>query len=744
MTIGGERPGDGEGVNGIGMTAWPESDPDGLARAALRWLVRDRLIQALAVLVGLCLLLYTVGITGAGRGDGTAFLGPMALFLTVVLLRFRLEQLDTPMERRFWSLLSIGLLVWLVGTMGEIVAGVTGFGGSGLHVARALVFATAYLCAIRAVETAPDRGASPSDAGGQVGWEAVGLGVIGLVSYFMVIPTMMDAGVEPDAVAVLSVGLDLYIVVRLGVLQVQTGSARWRMLYRALAFAGVLWTASDLSAVWMGMEMPTSDRSGGVADGLRLASAVVLLGTIRLRAAPFPTGSRTVASILPPPHRWRGGLLLALAVGFPAGHLGLYVLGIPDPGLQRPRELLVFGLAVVLGGLAWWEGRRVARENERLAADRREAENRRQLAQRLETVGTLAAGLAHDFRNIITAIDGYADQALSVPADPATGRALQAIRQATKQAGELIGSLMTFGRRGSAERVPVDVKDVVEGSMRFLRRVLPAQVAIDVELHDQPAWTLGDMTELRRVLVNLVLNARDAVRTGGSIRLQVAVDHKVNTGAWIDIVVMDSGVGMSDAVRSRIFDPFYSGWSDGRGLGLGLAVVRGIVTEHGGSVDVRSAPGQGTAVTVRLPGHAPPPVGTEPAGASAVPPISRGATVLVAEDHLQVRAIITAALERAGFVVIAAGDGADALERFARAGQVDLAVLDFDMPGLDGLTCRARLHDLAPDLPVIVMTGFDELDEGTDEDLMVLRKPFTMNTLVAMARRVLAGTVGGP
>ncbi len=380
------------------------------------------------------------------------------------------------------------------------------------------------------------------------------------------------------------------------------------------------------------------------------------------------------------------------------------------------------------------------------------AEERFQQAQKLESVGRLAGGVAHDFNNLLTVILGCSDvlQDDLRAGRPAAPEDVEQIRAAGGRARELTGQLLAFARRQVAAPVPLDLNDAVRASERLLRRVVGEGVQLSVEL--QPGlWTaVCDPSQVEQIILNLAMNARDAMPRGGELALQTrnldvdgahtASDGEARAGEWVQLMVQDTGVGMAPEVLAHLFEPFFTTKPKGSGTGLGLATVYGIVSQAGGHVHVRSAPGQGTAIEVCLPRRLQ--VAQRPSQILAAPAARGTETVLAVEDDPLVREITARALRAGGYRVLVAAGGAEALEMAARLeGPLHLIVTDVVMPGMDGRALADELRRRNPGVRVLYVSGYAHdiighhgvLDAGVE----LLPKPFTSGALLARVRAVL-------
>jgi two-component system, cell cycle sensor histidine kinase and response regulator CckA len=384
------------------------------------------------------------------------------------------------------------------------------------------------------------------------------------------------------------------------------------------------------------------------------------------------------------------------------------------------------------------------------AAVRRE---RRQLqlqllqAQKLEAIGRLAGGIAHDFNNVLTAILGSTELLLlDTPAGAAVREELEIIRDAATRAQELIRQLLAFSARQVLQPAVIDLNALVQGLGRMLRRL----IGEDITLTTAPAAGLGavrvDRGQIEQVLVNLAVNARDAMPDGGRLTIgtsdaDVVDSDDVPRGRYVVLQVTDKGVGMTPEILARVFEPFFTTKERGKGTGLGLATVYGIVQQSGGHVRVDSTPGSGTTFRIYLP-RVEAPVEAPREAAPVTAPEAGSETVLVAEDEPLVRVLVRKTLAQAGYRVLEAGGGEEALQLAARHdGTIHLLVTDVVMPGMSGRELMRRLADVRPNVKVLYMSGYSDeavarhgvLDAGT----AFMQKPFTPSVLARRVREVL-------
>jgi signal transduction histidine kinase len=385
--------------------------------------------------------------------------------------------------------------------------------------------------------------------------------------------------------------------------------------------------------------------------------------------------------------------------------------------------------------------------------ERRRLEEQLLQSQKMEAVGQLAAGVAHDFNNVLTAVLGSTELLLlDTPAGSNTREEIEIIRDAATRAQDLIRQLLAFSARQVLQPVVLDLNALVDNVRKMLRRLIGEDIALGSTLAPDLGRVRADPGQLEQVLVNLAVNARDAMPAGGRLTLTTAnadveppppgagAGGPVPPGRYVVLQVTDTGSGMDAMTQARIFEPFFTTKPRGRGTGLGLATVYGIVRQSDGHVAVASAPGAGTTFRIYLPRvEAPLAVATPPQAPAAT---AGSGTILLAEDERLVRVLARKVLEQAGYSVLVAEGGAQALE-LARGhnGVIDLLVTDVVMPEMSGRELVRRLLQERPAIRVLYMSGYSDeavaqhgvLDVGTS----FIAKPFTPTTLAAKVREVL-------
>jgi signal transduction histidine kinase len=369
---------------------------------------------------------------------------------------------------------------------------------------------------------------------------------------------------------------------------------------------------------------------------------------------------------------------------------------------------------------------------------RKEAEGQLHQAQKLDAVGKLTTGIAHDFNNLLTAMVGNLEFLRRDIQSPTIERRVSAIQKAADRAATLTGQLLAFSRKQHLFPEPVDLNRLIGNMADMLRSTLGTTITIELSLHKHPWRAFVDSTQIELVLLNLAINARDAMPAGGVLAIStdnVAVGQPIAAGEppageHVLITVRDTGAGMTDDVRLRAFDPFFTTKPPGKGTGLGLSQAYGMVRQSGGSIQIDSAPGHGTTVRIYLPRSetATSREGPIVPAAGARMPHSRPGKVLVVDDDSSVRSTVSEMVQDLGFTVLEADGGHRALDLLAGDAQIDLVVMDFAMPELDGAEVARRARQTRPDLPVVFVTGFAEVESLQGEE-WVLQKPFCQETL---------------
>jgi nitrogen-specific signal transduction histidine kinase len=374
-------------------------------------------------------------------------------------------------------------------------------------------------------------------------------------------------------------------------------------------------------------------------------------------------------------------------------------------------------------------------------------------AQKMEAIGGLAGGIAHDFNKILTAIRTYNNFLLEdLPEGHASRREAVGIAKAVDHAANLTKQLLAFSRRQIMQPRVIDLNDSVRDLEHMLNRVLGPSIQVTTHLDLTLGMVNADPGQIEQVLVNLALNARDAMPDGGRLRIETSnatldstymKEHGVghsDPGSYVMVAVRDTGIGMSRETQARIFEPFFTTKESGKGTGLGLAMVYGIVKQSGGYVWVYSEPGQGTTFKIYLPraDHAVRPIDREPI---RIEDLRGRERVLLVEDEDPVREVSARLLRRAGYSVVEHKDGHSALREFEQ-NSFDILVTDMVMPGMGGRELARRVRSTEPSLPIVFMSGYTDDEElrssVLDSRALFIEKPFTPELLLSKLREALA------
>ena len=388
--------------------------------------------------------------------------------------------------------------------------------------------------------------------------------------------------------------------------------------------------------------------------------------------------------------------------------------------------------------------RRLVEETER----RRQAEVIAQQSQKMDALGRLTGGVAHDFNNLLAVILASLELVLRRESNPRSVRLLQAATKAAERGAKLTAQMLAFSRKHEVAVQSVDVNAVIKGMDDLLCRTLGPPVRLHYDLADDLSPALADLVQLELALLNLAVNARDAMPDGGELTFRTTAfavedaDHPVpelKPGDYVCIEVVDTGVGMTEEVRARAHEPFFTTKKIGDGTGLGLSMVAGFVTELGGALAFRSAPGVGTTVSLFLCKSDNAPVTKAPMPDAATSS-TRAGRVLLVDDDASVRVSVRAILEELGHQVVEAAGGDDALEILARDQSFDVLIFDFAMPSMNGIQLAAEVTKLWPAAPILFVTGYvenDALRPWSALGYRTVQKPFTTHDLAMAVERAI-------
>jgi signal transduction histidine kinase/CheY-like chemotaxis protein len=382
-------------------------------------------------------------------------------------------------------------------------------------------------------------------------------------------------------------------------------------------------------------------------------------------------------------------------------------------------------------------------------------------SQKMEAVGRLAGSIAHDFNNLLTIIDGYASLIIADPESDETGQNAQEVVGAARKASFITRKLLSFSQKEKTEPVLLDLNTTLQDTDKMLTRLIGERITLVTKPYASPVYVLADPVQMGQVLMNLAVNARDAMPNGGRITIKVdcrevadgecGKPESLSAGNYAEITVHDTGIGIDEETIDRIFEAFFTTKQAGKGTGLGLSIVKSIMKQNDGFIDVKSKIGSGTTFLIYLPvtdyAEQEEPVAIEPepesAPAEAAPgPDVEAATVLLVEDDPMILTLVTQTLEQYNYIVLQAEEGWEGI-KVARnhKGKIDLLFTDVVMPGLGGAELATATRELYPDIKVLFMSGYSRSqlnDEGVPADAALLEKPFTPDKVVKMVKELLA------
>ena len=391
----------------------------------------------------------------------------------------------------------------------------------------------------------------------------------------------------------------------------------------------------------------------------------------------------------------------------------------------------------------------LSRANDQLMqeiAERERAQAALVQAQKMEAMGQLTGGIAHDFNNLLTVVSGNLEMIQRRAADEKTTKQASFAIQAANRAAKLTQQLLAFSRSQRLDLKPVDINALLSGMSDLLERTIGSEARIEMQLTPTAPWALADANQLELAVLNLAINARDAMPEGGVITISSSLESDSEgegggSGKRFGVIsVCDTGTGIAGDLIEKVFDPFFTTKPVGKGTGLGLSQVYGIARQSGGTVKLRSAVGEGSTVSIWLPlAAAPRDVAGQGETGDRPERSEIGERILVVEDDEGVRRFVVECLEMLGCKVFQAANGSEALDRLTDA-RPDLMIVDFAMPGMNGAQVATLVRERLPDLPIILATGYADMD-AVDEVVAadrVLRKPFQIDELAAAVRAALA------
>jgi signal transduction histidine kinase/CheY-like chemotaxis protein len=403
------------------------------------------------------------------------------------------------------------------------------------------------------------------------------------------------------------------------------------------------------------------------------------------------------------------------------------------------------------------------------AVERKLIDNEREMltrqlhhAQKMEAVGKLAGSIAHDFNNLLTIIDGYSSMIIADPQSPETPQNAQEVVEAARKASFITRKLLSFSQKEKAEPISLDLNTTLQDTQKMLARLIGETITLVTKAHEEAIYVKVDPVQIGQVLMNLAVNARDAMPNGGRITIKIncrdvndgecAKPDKLPAGEYAEVTVHDTGVGMDKDTLAHVFEAFFTTKKEGKGTGLGLSIVKSIMKENHGFIDVQSKPGSGTTFLLYLPRgeyeeaeeepvHEPEPQKKEES--TVEPADQEKETILLVEDDPMIRNLVLQTLKVKGYNVLTAEDGWEGV-KIARnhKGRIDLLLTDVVMPGMGGAELAVAMKELYSGIHILFMSGYSRAqleDEGVPADAAVLEKPFTPDKVISLVRKHLSG-----
>ncbi|MFQ5742694.1 MAG: ATP-binding protein [Acidobacteriota bacterium] len=684
------------------------------------------------------------------------------LLVAILAFEYRLSCLDRVSERRFWHLMSAGFTSWVAVRLLYALVPVDSW-YDWIDFSSDLLYLFFYLSIVLAIEARPHAPKRYDASRALRGLESAGtiFFIFGLLVYFVIIPSTVNIETYQTFVPslLLYVVLDAYLAIRFAHARRLSACRRWRSTYGWLALTAVLWTATDLVEALQYAEIVPWAWPGSLPDLFWYPPFLTVIVAARLREHfPGATTARSLSAAAASEGEalrssWSGPLV-AYVLAFPLIHLGFNMLGLLDPRSRSAREVCLLLALIVLGGMAVAYQRLLVKENRRLAQEHQSVTGQLQLSQRMEALGRLAGGIAHDFNNLLMVINGYCDLLLrGAGSDGSFVTDVEEIKRASDRAAALTDSLLTVSRRRVIEPKVLDLNAVIEGLSEMVRRLISENINLELVLDPNPGRVKADRGQIEQVILNLVVNARDAMPEGGSLIIETRKSHLdeayvrahpgVEAGSYVSLVIIDTGCGMDADVASHIFEPFFTTKGPGEGTGLGLSTSYSIVAQSGGHIDVKSAPGAGTTLEIFLPAVEAA-IDVEETVASVAAVSAASETILLVEDEVPVRSALGRMLSMNGYEVLEAGGGEEALEvSDDHTGPIHMLLTDLVMPGMDGSELAELLRGRRPAIKTLFISGYagDVVTRlGTLQDgAAFLAKPFAADTLLQKVRHLLDG-----
>jgi signal transduction histidine kinase/CheY-like chemotaxis protein len=408
--------------------------------------------------------------------------------------------------------------------------------------------------------------------------------------------------------------------------------------------------------------------------------------------------------------------------------------------LESQHAPLRGGDGQIVGGAAFF----------REMTERRRAEEQLRQAQKMETIGQLTGGVAHDFNNLLAAIQGNLELLRKrLPDDPQMQRFIDGALQGAQRGASLTSRLLAFARRQDLKPEATDLSQLLDGMRALMERSLGPLIDIDFNIEPDLPPARIDANQLELAILNLAVNARDAMPEGGRLELQLSRTDGADSGLglsgpYLRLAVRDTGMGMDEKTLKSAIEPFFSTKELGKGTGLGLSMVHGLAVQLGGALQLKSHPGAGTTAELWLPVAAMPVKEVRPMQEDHVQAPPPNSVILVVDDDALINMSTVDMVQDLGHTVLEAYSGKEALQILDSGQHIDALITDYAMPGMTGVELAERARVLRPELPILLATGYADLPNGTTTDLPRLAKPYQQTELATQISRLLTGRVAAP
>ena len=637
--------------------------------------------------------------------------------MVILAFGYGLGRIEHPEQRRFAVYVMAAIALWWAVRLSYIV--LPGAVGTPLgDIGGDLSYMLFYFFIVLAIEARPHlpAGWSEADPTRRLRNTSIAAVLFTMLGYFVIIPSALNYAAYNTWIPSLYmyVALDLYLVARFFHAVHGCKSGPFRAIYLLLGLTAVCWAIFDVleCLMWAGvLELP----SGNAIDLLWWIPIPLLLVAgrgLHVATTALESDESSPRFDCPEPGTLRAvAPQVVVAFVIPAMHLAFYSAGLLDTESRSARDILVLLSLPVLGSLLVLQQIILERANRSLQSELQQVNAQLHQSQKMEAIGRLAGGVAHDFNNLLTAIMGHTGLALKrLPPDTPVRNEINQIEKASGRAAQLIKQLLAFGRRQVLQPEVIDLNAVVTDMQEMLQRLIGEDIALVTELADDLGLVNADRSQLEQVIMNLCINARDAMPQGGRLSLITSNEHFPRVerageetedplGRQVVLAVCDTGIGMSPETQERAFEPFFTTKARDKGTGLGLSTVYGIVRQSGGHILLRSKPGHGTTFRIYLPRRE---QEAEPSSEAVQhhetsSNIAGGETILLAEDEPSVRELVRDILETHSYRVLEAADGREALQVYERYnGTIDLLLTDVIMPVMGGASWRARSGSTNP------------------------------------------------